>query len=350
MKVLQVIDALDVGGAERILVMLSNLLYKNGQDVTVLVLTRKGELAAQLHPDIKILELNRTKRFDKVKMKELGEIMTKFQIVHAHLKHNFRYVALVKKRFGIKGLKIVFHDHSHNLGVSKLSAKYAKDWLFKNMLKPKYYIGVSPENCAWAQNDLGVNEERCFLLENVVEREQISEKNRNRQGMVVVSNITPVKNIAFAVQLAKRLNDTLTVYGRVNDPVYFEELQDEIAKLNMTKKVLFIHDCNNVQRELYNYKIGIHTSHKETGPLVLIEFMAQGLPFVSHATGAVFEKLREVLPLAFVTGFDEEIWVRNISEMQQFPSSTIEKLYLEHYSSKNYYDQCLAIYQTILRS
>ena len=44
MKVLQVIDKLDVGGAERVLVDLSNILDENNIDTTVLCLLKDSSL------------------------------------------------------------------------------------------------------------------------------------------------------------------------------------------------------------------------------------------------------------------------------------------------------------------
>ena len=43
-KILQVIDFLHVGGAERVCVTLSNLLFKAAHEVAVLILVNDGEL------------------------------------------------------------------------------------------------------------------------------------------------------------------------------------------------------------------------------------------------------------------------------------------------------------------
>ncbi len=169
MRVLQVIDTLNAGGAERMVVLLSNLLFENGIDVTVMILVEDGSLVSGLNSGIPVLRLHRKTRFEKGKMQEYNEILKEFTIVHTHLKHNYRYTRIVASRYGLKGTKLIFHDHSHNLVTKKLSSKYAKDLLFKNVLKPRFYIGVSMENCRWSQQKLGVNKEHCYLLENVVE-------------------------------------------------------------------------------------------------------------------------------------------------------------------------------------
>ena len=48
MKILQIIDTLDIGGAERILVNITNLLFKRGLDVSVLTTLTNGPLAEDL--------------------------------------------------------------------------------------------------------------------------------------------------------------------------------------------------------------------------------------------------------------------------------------------------------------
>ena len=53
MKILQVIDRLNVGGAERVCIDISNLLIEKNINVAVLTITEKGELLSFLDSKIK---------------------------------------------------------------------------------------------------------------------------------------------------------------------------------------------------------------------------------------------------------------------------------------------------------
>lgn len=350
MKVLQVIDTLNVGGAERILVMLANLLHQNKADISVMLLVHDGDLISELNPNIPVFRLERTKRFDTSKMQQYSKVMSDFDIVHVHLKHNYRYTQLVAKLYKISKPRIVFHDHSHNLGVSKYSVKYIKDSLFKSILKPKYYIGVNQENCYWANTYLRVKKENCYLLENVIDKQVADAKTDKREGLVVVSNITKVKHLEFAIQLAKSLNEPLTIYGKINDRQYFETLKKLIIKLEITQKIHFISNCSNIQQELYKYKCAIHTSLKETGPLVLIEYLAHNVPFLATNTGQVFNVLSNELPEFFVDTFDIASWKQKLKRLEDVTDERMEKAYQNHFSTEKYINKCLKIYQHIQSS
>ena len=52
MKMLQVIDTLDAGGAERVLVDLLNILYENGMEVAVCTIVNRGNFGVKLNNGI----------------------------------------------------------------------------------------------------------------------------------------------------------------------------------------------------------------------------------------------------------------------------------------------------------
>lgn len=350
MKILQVIDTLKIGGAERVSVMLSNLLFKNNIEVALLLLVEDGDLINELNPKIQIFRLKRKKRFDVQKMKEFAGIMKDFDIIHTHLKHNFRYTRIVSNRFGDKKAKIIFHDHSHSLRANKLTVKYYKDLLLKNIIRPHFYIGVSEENCVWGNQYLGVKKEHCYLLENTIEEIQFEQKEVNRNGIVMVSNISPIKNIEFAIDLLSELEESLTIYGRIIDVDYFEKLKGILKERGLQDRVVFIHNCTNIQQELHAYKFALHTSLKETGPLVLIEYLAQNVPFLSYETGQVFQMIGKDLPMFFIDTFKQPDWISKIKKLSLVKASKMEEVYTENFNSETYFKKCLNIYQKIENS
>ncbi len=350
MRVLQVIDSLEVGGAERIFVMLSNMLYMYEIEVTVVLLVSEGDLFDELHSDIPIIRLNRKKRLDLKVMKQFVQVMKDFDLVHVHLKHNFRYASLSAKFFKMSSSKIIFHDHSHSFGINTLSVKNIKDSFFKTILKPKYYIGVSKENCLWAETYLKISKPFIYLLENTITYKLIETSNNRRDGIVLVSNISRVKNLSFALNLIKSLKMHLTIFGQIRDNSYHQELLDLIEELGLNKQITIVSDCKNIQAELYKYEFALHTSLKETGPLVLIEYLAQGLPFLSFGSGQVYEKLQSIIPESFIDTFDIKLWKKQISVIRDIESSRLKKIYETYYSEEKYLDKCLKIYQHILSS
>jgi len=349
MKVLQVIDALNVGGAEKIVVNLSNLLYNTGLDVSILLLVKDGELLQSVHPKIKIYRLERDQKFSIRKMKQTSLIIKKYDIVHVHLKHNYRYLKIISFLFAEK--KIILHDHSHLQHIKKSFSRKLKDSFFKNILKPDYYIGVSSEICLWAENVIKIKKNRIFKLTNTVTREDTTNtKNDKKECLVLVSNITRVKNISFALKIVKITGLNLTIYGKIYDQEYMDELVREINQLGIQEKVKVISNIINIQKILPKYKFALHTSKKETGPLAIIEYLAQGVPFLSYDTGEVINTIKKDLPEFIMNTFDEKIWADTIIKVINTSSKKIETVYLKHFNPKKYTNQCLEIYKIVKNS
>lgn len=74
MNILHVIDSLAVGGAERVLVELSNQAEQDGHRVAVCVTRSETTLAAGLRPEIDLWVLGRRRRFDFPAMKRFTRI------------------------------------------------------------------------------------------------------------------------------------------------------------------------------------------------------------------------------------------------------------------------------------
>ena len=101
MKILQVIDVLNVGGAERVFVDMCNILKENNQNVTALILLNKrGDLTVNLN--IPIIELNRRNKWDVFTMYKCSLILKEYDIIHCHLRQVYKYLSLVKLIFNVK--------------------------------------------------------------------------------------------------------------------------------------------------------------------------------------------------------------------------------------------------------
>ncbi|MFQ3181105.1 MAG: glycosyltransferase involved in cell wall biosynthesis [Polaribacter sp.] len=336
MKVLQIIDKLGVGGAERVCVDLSNLLYTENITVSVLTFISGGELKPLLNKNIPIIKYNRKSKFNISSAINLSRILKKHDIIHVHMRHSFRYVKLVSILFNTKS-KIFLHDHS---------SKFTKTPLFLNsLLKPSYFIGVSNKLTDWAATTLNIKKEHIYLLKNIVIKEHTFKK--ERKGMVIVGNIKPVKNQLFAIRLTARLGEDLTIIGKVQDTKYYQKLKSVIKELGIEKNVKFIFNEKNPQQLLSQFKFGLMVSILESGPLVLIEYVAQNLPFISIKKGEVSQLLEKELPDFFIENYDEEKWIESAKKLSTFEGN-LEAVYTKYFSPKDYINKCVSIYQKII--
>lgn len=351
LSVVQITDQLNVGGAERVLVTLTNLLYKNGHKVTVLTTVARGPLALQLNKKIPVIDLQRKWKWNPVKMLQLIKAIKTFDIIHVHSSYNLRYVYLASKLFGLRK-PIFFHEHFGDIETIKNVSWHQR------LIYPKtILIAVSRSLEQWALCNVKMDSKRVFLLPNTVKAVPPDEVKKgsasNVINLVLVANIRPAKNIEFAITLLKELNAKnlfhLTIIGKPADQVYFKKLQQKIAQLQLTAQVNLIFDTDEIQPLLHQFDLGIHTAKSESGPLVLIEYMAQGLPFITFNTGEVVQQIKTELPELIVYDFNTAAWIEKIYSLldDNNRSSIKEKMravFKSCYSENAYYNRCIQIY------
>lgn len=341
LKVLQVIDILNVGGAERVFVDLTNLLHESNVSVSALFLLEGGILLNELNPQIDRIELKRVNKFNLISFFKAANVIKDFQIVHCHSRHVYRYIKLVQRLFFIK-TKVVFQDHYGGICIDKKIP-----FLFNSLLKPKYYIGVSQELNEWASRSLKIKNQNIFLLENIVRKKNFNAgKNHIRTEIVLVSNIKASKNQLFILNILKELPTSLTFIGAIQDVNYYSKL---VVKSKQMENIRFLTNIDNIQRELKCYRLGLHTSHSETGPLVLIEYLAQGLPFLAFDTGEVARILKPHFPQYFINNFNPLEWRERISCLLKESPNRLKmaEVFEKHFGSNHYIEKCLKIYENI---
>src|SRR4051812_20841588 len=217
LSVVQVIDMLNAGGAERVLVTLSNILYDHGHKVKVITTVTAGLLSPQLHVGIELQNLNRKWKWNPVTMYKLIKAVKNFDVIHVHSRHNLRYFLLAKSLFRLK--KKIFYQEHHGYRVNTKATA-----LEKKLFASANFIAVSEGLKQWAIEEAGVNASSAFVLANIVIKETTStvpKKNENI-SLVIVSNFVPVKNLEFAIEIFDALkkkdkNFRLAIIGAIAD-------------------------------------------------------------------------------------------------------------------------------------
>ena len=97
------------------------------------------------------------------------------------------------------------------------------------------------------------------------------------------------------------------------------------------------------------YSMAIHCSPKETGPLVLIEYLSTGLPFIAYQTGSAADTIAATFPQLFMQHFEEEQWEKRIREIIQDKELPLQMqlLYKTKFNPEDYINTCLQIYQSV---
>ena len=332
---------MEVGGAERVFLDLTYLLINVGIQVDTLLISDHGPLFQSIDCRAGKYSLNRKWKFNPFKLFECATVCSKYQIVHVHMRHTYAYVRLAQM-ISFKKFKIIFHDHYGDIGINSRIPFH-----LKGLFRPAYYIGVSRHLVNWALSKLNMDNDRAFLLENTIIPSTGNNRTNSKQDLVMVSNIRSTKNIELAIELANKFERNLTVYGNIHPSEYSENI---LKLIETSPYVKLIQGETNVQHFFGNYSLALHTAHSETGPLVLIEYLAKGLPFLAHATGEVADVLKDEIPECFMDSLEIANWEERIKYLEDAaPSSEkLKSLFSKYFGPQQYVEKCLDIYQKIL--
>jgi len=329
MKIVHVIDQLGLGGAERVCINLVNLFNRNGFDVKLIVFNKHGQLFDLLDDDIKVSILDK----DKGKIKSYKKLIKEIEgidIVHVHMRQNYRFTRKALLFFGAKK-KLIFHDHYGRIAINNRVPIF-----YKSLFKPDLFIGCSKLLTNWAIEKVKLEKEKVFLVNNFVLKYESNYSNIKGKGLVLVGNLKKVKNHKLAIDIAKKLNKELTIYCTSTTGDYYEDLITHIKNINYSNKIHFITGCNNVQTELKKYELALLTSTSEGDPLALVEYMAQGVP------------IKNYFPDFVLNNFNINDWINNYHKVINTPSNDIEKVYEENFSSKLFLDKYHNIYKEFI--
>ena len=81
--------------------------------------------------------------------------------------------------------------------------------------------------------------------------------------------------------------------------------------------------------------------------MVLAEYLAQGIPFLSYHTGEIAHNIAEALPELIMENFNLDEWAIRLNKMKDKPYN-FDTVFDNYFSSKIYIKRCLNIYDTII--
>ena len=287
-RVCQVIDCLDPGGAGRVLVDLSNHLDREVFCPYVISTRAAGQLRTQLRSDVRFLALNRRSRFDLAAMRKMARFLVDngIQLVHTH-SHTTGYLCRLVGALGAHNWKHVFHDHNSGAVVRQDLA--ALDRLL--LRGCAFYVCASQELCERAVREVGIPLRRCRYVPNGVEvRDHEPCREHNGRTVLHVANISRVKGHATSIRAAKIVSDRLRdvrwrLVGGPRAPSLMPGLRELVRELRLDDVVEFVGSVADARTEMASASVGILTSKREALPLALLEYLTSGLPVVATAVG-----------------------------------------------------------------
>lgn len=288
MRIVQLIDSLEAGGAERMA-----LNYANAIAATIgfsaLVATRKeGPLLSQMDSKIVYLFLDKKRQLDWGALWRLRSFVVKHRITHVHAHSSSFFMAFLLK-LTLPALKIIWHYHLGNYkGISK-----KRFFIFKSIIP--FFNGVISVNLnlkSWMENQLKAK--NVIYLPNFTSPSK--EQNRTKllgyddKRIVSLANLRPDKNHFLLLQVASMLKQshpdwTFHLIGKDFEDDYSKEIKSKIKELEVENQVFLYGSRTDIPFILSQSTLGILTSVSEGLPVALVEYGMYELAVIVTAVG-----------------------------------------------------------------
>lgn len=287
LRIIQIIDALSVGGAEVLAVNIANELAKNPNIESHFCATRKeGLLKKNINKQVSYLFLNRKGVVDLQAVLKLKRYIkkNKIQIIHAHSTSSF--IAFCVKLLYPK-VQVIWHDHyGEQLNVRRVFPlnlfslffyqiivvnSGLKDWVDKMLLcKKVYLLNNFPVfvNLEQKTHLFGIDGKRIVCL--AVLRPQKDHLNLLK---------------AFTIFHEKNPDWTLHLVGSDHGDTYSDELKKYIIDFRLEDYVFIYGVRSDIKNILSQSSLGVLSSKSEGLPIALLEYGLANLPVLVTDVG-----------------------------------------------------------------
>ncbi|MBU3681262.1 MAG: glycosyltransferase [Flavobacterium sp.] len=291
MRIIQLIDSLEAGGAERMAVH-----YANGLAARVafsgLVCTRKeGLLRKQLHAQVDYLFLNKKSAIDLQALFRLRRYCKQHQISHVQAHATSFFTAFLLQLI-LPKLKVIWHDH---YGLSEFLPQRRPQLLW---LCSHFFSGIISVNEVlkkWSQDKLACS--KVMYLPNFVTTDTQSELISPLAGtaakrILCLANLRPQKNHALLLKVASMLKDshpdwTFHLVGQDFNDVYAAQIKQTILDNALEQHVFVYGSRADTAAILDQATIGVLTSNSEGLPLAVLEYGLHALPVLVTRVGDI---------------------------------------------------------------
>lgn len=276
MRIIQIIDSLEAGGAERMAVNYANALADE-IEFSGLVATRKeGSLLHQIHPNVHYLFLNKKRQLDFGALVRLRSFALKNEVTHIHAHSTSFFLAFLLKII-CPSIQLIWH--LHHGGIESLPKKRL---LILRIILPcfKGIIAVNQNLKNWAEQKMHLN--NVIYLPNFPskQKETLTKTELNGiQGKRIVSlaNLRIEKNHFQLLEVAKKIKLshpewTFHLVGKDFEDDYSEQIKKMIFDFNLCNNVFIYGTRQDVPTILVQADIAILTSQSEGLPVALLEY------------------------------------------------------------------------------
>lgn len=291
MKIAQVINSLETGGAEKLILELSKELKLNEIESDIIVL-KKTESIFDLK-ELNIIVLSSVSVYNPIYLFKIRKHLKSYDVIHCHLFPTLYWVVFAKI-ISFSKVKLVFTEHStdnrrRSMLLLKLVDRYVYSFIdqivcITNATKDNLFRHLSVDkNISVVSNaiDLKVFKknyvEKTFFDKSDFNIIQVSSfrKQKDQKTLIKALEILPLK---FKLIL-------------VGDGRLLEDHKNYVSKKNLSQRVIFLGNRSDIPEILQSSDLVVQSSHYEGFGIAALEGMAASKPVIASDV----EGLREVV-------------------------------------------------------
>ncbi len=359
MKVLQFINSIGAGGAEKLLV--DALIKYNEKDIQVDLLAITDIPSPFLeklnrHPQIKVMFLGKGLNvYNPIHILKLNKYFREYDVIHVHLFPAMYWTSLAKL-ISTKRHKIVFTEHNvTNRRRNKFFFKLVDRLIYKNFNK---IVSISDSVDESLRHHLGNSFSNIVKIYNGIDLEEIKQAQayskseldlpENSIALLQVSSFTPQKDQKTLIKSLLYLPKEVVVLFAGDGPLR-DECEQLAQKLGLEDRVYFLGIRSDVPRLLKTSDIVVLSTHYEGLSLASVEGLVSGNPFIASDVPGLTEVVIDAGLL--IPDNDDQVLAEQVNKLigdRGFYDSVVQKCMqrAEKFNIDNMVDNYYKLYQS----
>ena len=358
LKVLNVIDSLNAGGAES---LLRNFLIEakkyNDFQIDVCTLYSQNIFKEDLGKnDIKVFDLGLSFKYDcRVVFKIVNLIKRNdYDIVHVHLFPADLFVAIASL-FLSDRIKFIFSEH--NVYNRRRSIKIYKPVDYFVYSRYDEIICVSEQVKAALNEYIESTKSKSIVIRNAIPVDENVVETSKVYDLLFAGRLEDAKGVDVLIRAVSILQDRfkfevkLAILGDGSKRAHLEDLSNQ---LKVTDEISFFGVQKDVKSFLAASKIFVLPSRWEGLPVVILEAMANRMPIIATPVGGIPEVIEDGVNGILVEPENPEALAKKIYELlsdeklrRNISEAAFEKVKNE-YSIEEYTQKMLNFYKNLL--
>lgn len=361
---MHLIESLEFGGAEKVVVHLANKLSLDNK-VSICLTKRKGELISELNKNIDVYCLDSPEGNDFSLPKKIRSLIKekKVDILNSHDWGVFIESAMaIRKSQNVKFIHTVHGPYtSYSKGLKSIIKIKLRHIAERHLSKYVYRIvTVSDSIKNYVKNDIHINEAIINTIHNGIDDigENLTRNTNENIKLVAVGRLAKVKNYtlllnSLAEVVKKHSGFHLTIVG---DGPEKNNLIKHCNLIGLNKQVTFLGFRKDVKDILAENDVFMMSSNYEGVSIALLESMSLSMPAIATSVGGIPETINDKSTGYLVPNNDVTLYAEKIIKMLEDPASiplmgkNARKYFLNEFNSDVVLSKYRKLYQTCLQT